>query len=150
MGVVGALALTLPTSGETLYADYLSELRMHADDPQVVVAEMDRRLAEIAETDRKRRTVQRWAAVGLAAAGAAGIVLSTSDHEHTSSGVYGLYASGLILIASGSLFGQSFIPTARERMWSLWSQDPGLTQRVLMPTIVPVNGGGAVGLSGTF
>ena len=152
MAGVGAFVLALPTSGETLYDDYRTGLRLHPENPQLIVADMDRRLEEIARKDHNDRIVTRWLAVSLAGIGAAGLLVSTAHDRapSNSTGVYSVYGFGVLLLASGSLFGQSYIPTARERVWSLWSQDPGLTQRVLQPSVSPVRGGATIGLTGTF
>ena len=46
-------------------------------------------------------------------------------------------------------FGTTFILTPRERIWKLWSEDPGL-RRIVQPSVSVVHGGGMIGLTGRF
>jgi hypothetical protein len=152
LGVVGSVAVLTQSPGEKLYDDYVDGLRLHADNPQLVVAEMDRRLAELASHDHTQRVFLRWTGGIVFASGAATMILSAARPHAASdsSSWFGVYYGGLTATLGGMLFATSWIPTPRERMWALWSEDPGLKERVIQPTVSAVPGGGVLGLTGRF
>ncbi len=153
--IVGALALSMPRDGETLYEDYLRDMADPSVDGARVVARTEQRLFDMADASRRTRRVLApvgWSmVVGSAGVFAAEEISDPNPKRRLEIGV----ASGIFGVCGLVLGTFSSMPTPLERMVDVWSSDPSiqrLPRTPERPTVgfFPVLRGGAMGLTGEF
>ncbi len=149
----GGLLLFTRSSGEKLHDDFVAGLRLQGD-PRLVIADTEERLRKMAEGDHTERLWLRWTSIALTSMGALGFAFTQSSPwlgangqaEHNTA-----FASDALLTGVGvSLFLRSLFPTAVERMWWLWTEDPGLKEISPRPSVMDTLGIGTVGHSVCF
>jgi hypothetical protein len=153
MAITGGVVLATRSSGERLRDDFVAGLRLKAD-PRLVVADTEQRLRELAEREHTERLWLRWSSVALTGAGALGLALTQTSPWYGTNGQAehnAAFASDVLVTGIGiSLFVNSLFPTPLERMWKLWSEDPGFERTSSGPSVHVTLGLGGAGVSGTF
>jgi hypothetical protein len=147
MAVAGGLALALPSSGERLRDYFVQGLRRKYD-PLLVVANTEKRLREMAEHEHTERLWLRWTGVAVTGASALGFATTLSGPWLGANGQ--AQKNAAFASAGAVLFIDSLFPRGVERMWKLWSEDPGLTRTSSGAPVHLTLGLGGVGLSGIF
>ncbi len=149
----GGLALLIPSNGERLRDSFDDGLRTNKD-PLLVVAETEDRLRRIAGGHRRSRRVMAITSGIIAGLGAASIALTAASpwYGDPSQKNSDLEGEALITGLGATLLVSSLFPSPIERMWTLWSSDPGLSERVSSTGVSAhlTVGLGGVGVGGTF
>jgi len=150
----GGLLLVLPSSAEKLHDDFLKGLREHPEDPSLVVADTERRLQKMAESEHRQRRWQLWAGAAVTSVGAFSLAITQHSSWLGANGAANhdaAFASDALIAGLGAcLFVGSLFPTPIEQVWKLWSEDPGLQRAAIQPSVKLSLGLGSLGFSGTF
>jgi hypothetical protein len=146
---LGAWILARRTSGETVLETFEKELANGKNEP-AAFARTEQSLENLANSDRRYRNIMFGAFETL---GAINVVTMTVILVHPFAGVKkpqpsqaaATYASGALLMGLGFAVRWMELPT--ERLLRLYRADPVLK---IQPSLMPLPGGGMVGLSATF
>jgi hypothetical protein len=152
----GSLLLLTKSSGESLRDDFVSRLALNGD-ARLVVADTEERLRTLAEHNHTERLWLRWTSAAMVGVGALGLAATQTSpwlgtngqSEHNAA----ILSDALFTGLGAALFVRSLFPTAEERMWTLWSQDPGLQRTAVRspgPSVHVIVGLGAAGVAGRF
>lgn len=146
---IGGWILAGKTSGERVLETFEKELATCNNEP-VAFARTEQSLEELASSDRRWRNIVFGVFEGLGLANAVIMTAvlvhpSFSDERPQASAVAAMYTSAALLMGLG--FGVRWMELPTERLLRLYRADPVLK---IQPSLVPLPGGGLVGLSATF
>jgi hypothetical protein len=145
---LGAWILARETSGEIALETFEKELASGKNEP-AAFARTERSLEDLANADRRWRNIMFcvFGILGLAdvVIGTVSLARPSWDIKKQPSEVVGVYGFGALMMGLGLACRWMELPT--ERMLRLYRADPVLK---IQPNLVPLPGGGMVGLSATF
>ena len=147
---LGASKLLGSSPGERLRADYRARMALRRGDDSVVVADTERRLADIAERDARMRKYlgwTGWAIMGITAG--AWLTFEASHHDPRLDPAMRFFAADLIGNGALLVIGSQLMRTPEERIYSLWQNDPGI-RRIPRLGIAPAAGGALLSFGASF
>jgi len=136
--------------GERIHTDFRSRMALRRGDDGYIVADTERRLAELAARDARMRRWLGWA--GWAIAGVttgAWLVFEASHHDPRANPGVRLLAADFIGCGALMVIGSQLGRTPEERIYSLWQNDPGI-RRIPRIGVAPAPGGAMLSLGASF